>query len=480
MSLADVASSLDSARNEIAIALSGRGATVPPDVTLMSASVIISSLPSSGAVDVSSTTAEAGDVLSGKVFYNSGGSLTSGTIPTVSATSSGSQVTVPTGYIASSQTFNVSGGVDVSDTTAIGANVLSGYAFYDSAGVKTTGTIPTVSASRAAMNIVDVPSGYIAVEQSIVVGDLTSGGVITPATENQVISSGAFLDGSMTILGDSNLVASNILSGVSIFGVSGTLVTSGGAEVTLGYINSDGEFQPLAFSGIIPSDSGSAVDLPCYTWMTPGESSGGSSGGSGGDSSGGTISSGVHASIGSGETWESTTVNSGGWLFVRSGGSATGTIVSSDGYFFIGGNATNTTGNHGYIFIEGGTATSTTVNEGHITVARGTANSTTVNSAPMYIQSGGIANYNTLNNGRVYVYSGGTINNTTVNSHCHIQLRSGGTVNSTTVNASGHLYVSSGGTANNVTVSSGGKMVIYSGGVTSNVTSMTGAVIINS
>ena len=440
MSLETLLTNLDNARGALVESLGSKGVTVASSATIYSCASAILDISTGSGTDVSSTTAEAGDVLSGKVFYNSGGSLTSGTIQTVSATSSGSQVTVPTGYIASSQTFNVSGGVDVSDTTAIGANVLSGYAFYDSAGVKTTGTIPTVSASRAAMNIVDVPSGYIAVEQSIVVGDLTSGGVITPATENQVISSGAFLDGSMTILGDSNLVASNILSGVSIFGVSGTLVTSGGAEVTLGYINSNGDFQPLAFSGIIPSDSGSAVDLPCYTWLTPNNSSGGS----GGSSSGAVISSG-YAYIQSGETWTDTTVN-GGYFIITSGGVATGTTVNS---------------------------------MGHIDVWNGgTANSTIVNSyGGMEVDRYASANNITLNGGGLVVWGEVT---SMINTGGAIYIREDGVANSTIINSSGWMRVSRGGTATDVTISSGGTLVIYADAVTSNVTSMTGAVIINS
>ena len=67
----------------------------------------------SGGVDVSSTTAEASDVLSGKIFYTSGGVQTSGTIPTVSAAITSGAVVVPSGYIASSQTFPVSSGADV-------------------------------------------------------------------------------------------------------------------------------------------------------------------------------------------------------------------------------------------------------------------------------------------------------------------------------------------------------------------------------
>ena len=45
----------------------------------------------------------------------------------------------------------------------------------------------------------------------------------TPKTYNQTISSGRWLTGTQTIKGDANLVAANIKSGVSIFGVRGTL-----------------------------------------------------------------------------------------------------------------------------------------------------------------------------------------------------------------------------------------------------------------
>lgn len=44
----------------------------------------------------------------------------------------------------------------------------------------------------------------------------------TPGTNNQTISAGTYLTGTQTIKGDSNLVANNIKSGVSIFGVNGS------------------------------------------------------------------------------------------------------------------------------------------------------------------------------------------------------------------------------------------------------------------
>lgn len=46
----------------------------------------------------------------------------------------------------------------------------------------------------------------------------------TPTTSNQTISSGQYLSGTQTIKGDSNLKSSNILSGVSIFNVNGSVV----------------------------------------------------------------------------------------------------------------------------------------------------------------------------------------------------------------------------------------------------------------
>ena len=47
----------------------------------------------------------------------------------------------------------------------------------------------------------------------------------TPGTSDQTIGSGQYLSGTQTIKGDSNLVGSNILSGKTIFGVPGSVVS---------------------------------------------------------------------------------------------------------------------------------------------------------------------------------------------------------------------------------------------------------------
>lgn len=53
---------------------------------------------------------------------------------------------------------------------------------------------------------------------------------ITPGTSNKTIAAGLYLTGAQTIKGDSNLVAGNIKSGVSIFGVTGSY---SGGTITL-------------------------------------------------------------------------------------------------------------------------------------------------------------------------------------------------------------------------------------------------------
>lgn len=62
--------------------------------------------------------------------------------------------------------------------------------------------------------------------------------IYTPGTSNQTISSGVYLIGAQTIKGDSNLVSSNIKSGVSIFGVSGSYEGSSSIKVFSGTADS--------------------------------------------------------------------------------------------------------------------------------------------------------------------------------------------------------------------------------------------------
>jgi hypothetical protein len=54
---------------------------------------------------------------------------------------------------------------------------------------------------------------------------------ITPSAVSQIaVSSGYYTGGNVMVAGDANLIAANIKSGVSIFGVNGTLAASSGSS----------------------------------------------------------------------------------------------------------------------------------------------------------------------------------------------------------------------------------------------------------
>ena len=92
-------------------------------------------------------------------------------------------------------------GLDTSDATATASDILNGKTAYVD-GEKITGNIAFQAAKT-----------------------------ITPSTVNQIaISAGYYASGSVTVKGDSNLVAGNIKSVTSIFGIIGTYEGGGGSD----------------------------------------------------------------------------------------------------------------------------------------------------------------------------------------------------------------------------------------------------------
>lgn len=211
MSIADTltgfASSLRARLDSINTSLAGKGQTAAGSLAEIPAKI---DAIETGA-DVSGVTAAEGDVLSPKVFVDSSGEPKTGTIITKSAsdlTTSGASVVVPAGYYPDE--------VSKSVATAIQAT--------PSISVSSSGLI-TASTTQSAGY---VSSGAKAATKQLSTKSATT---YTPSTSNQTISSGYYLTGTQTIKGDSNLVASNIKSGVSIFGVSGSYTASGSAYI---------------------------------------------------------------------------------------------------------------------------------------------------------------------------------------------------------------------------------------------------------
>lgn len=164
-----------------------------------------------------------GKMLSGNTAYANGVKYT-GSIATKTGTditASGDTVTVPAGYYASQQTKAVAAG------SATGPATVSGSSASVSTGTNTLTLSKTVSITPV------VSAGYVAsgtaanASVSLTASVTTKGATTyTPTTSNQTIAASTYLTGAQTIEGDANLVASNIKSGVSIFGVSGSLTSA--------------------------------------------------------------------------------------------------------------------------------------------------------------------------------------------------------------------------------------------------------------
>ena len=129
-------------------------------------------------------------------------------------------------YDGGTNFFLASGGGGTDTVNFTSSKLLTGYSANDSNGEKIDGTMPnkgTVTQSLSANGTISLGLGYydsIKITQS-----LTTRGAKTwtPSTKAQSIPSGTYLTGTQTIEGDTDLAPQNIRSGVSIFGVGGSL-----------------------------------------------------------------------------------------------------------------------------------------------------------------------------------------------------------------------------------------------------------------
>lgn len=127
--------------------------------------------------DITDTTAAAGDVLSGKYFYTSGGAKTQGSIASKSSsdlTASVLTVTAPAGYYSSAATKTCS------DANLVTGNIKSGVTIFGVSGSTNVVDTTIASGGAAAGNIV---SGYKAyVNGSLVEGNASMVSVTQDST----------------------------------------------------------------------------------------------------------------------------------------------------------------------------------------------------------------------------------------------------------------------------------------------------------
>ena len=140
---------------------------------------------------------------------------------------SGASISVPAGYYSTAVSKSVSTGSASTPASTITAN--------PTITVSTSGLI-TASVTSSKSITPTVSTGYVSTGTAgtvSVTGSKTqqlsvkAAATYIPTTSNQTISSGVYLTGTQTINGDANLVASNIKSGISIFGVTGTYSGAG-------------------------------------------------------------------------------------------------------------------------------------------------------------------------------------------------------------------------------------------------------------
>ena len=186
----------------------------------------------SNRVDINSTSATSVTLNSNGTYavagYNSAVVNVSGSSPNLQAKTNISPTT-------SSQTITADNDYDglssvqinaMPTGSATGPSSLSGSSAAISTGTNTitltkTGVTTTPTVSAGYVSAATASTATVALTASVTT---KAAATITPGTSDQTIASGTYLTGTQTIGGDANLVAGNIISGKTIFGVSGSVV----------------------------------------------------------------------------------------------------------------------------------------------------------------------------------------------------------------------------------------------------------------
>lgn len=149
--------------------------------------------------------------------------------------------------------------IDITDTTAVAADVASGKYFYGNDGVKTQGTSTkdsdTTDATASAAEILATKTAYV--NKNKITGTMTNNGGVTGTISTkagQYTIPQGFHDGSgkvsISSTEQAKIIASNIKNGITILGVEGTY---SGEAIS---VQSNKNATPSASSQVITPDTG--------------------------------------------------------------------------------------------------------------------------------------------------------------------------------------------------------------------------------
>jgi len=142
---------------------------------------------------------------------------------TIDRSTSDQYINIPTGYNGIASTYKISA---VANGSATGPTSLSGSSATVTTGTNTitltkTGVTTTPTVNAGYVSSATASTATVALTASVTT---KAAATYTPGTTNQTIAAGTYLTGTQTIAGDEDLVSSNIVSGVQIFGVTGNVV----------------------------------------------------------------------------------------------------------------------------------------------------------------------------------------------------------------------------------------------------------------
>lgn len=198
---------------------------------------------SGNAVTVTPSVTNSAGYISGGTHTGTGVSVSASELVSGTYTVSGSGTADVTNYASAS--------VPAGSVTA--PSTITGSSASVSAGTNTLTLSKTVSVTPSVTTAGYVTSGTAGNSNVSLTASVTTKGAatITPTTTNQTITSGTYLTGTQTISGDANLVAGNIKSGTTIFGVTGSY-TGGGGTLTVATktLTNTAVAQTLSFSSL--------------------------------------------------------------------------------------------------------------------------------------------------------------------------------------------------------------------------------------